>query len=137
MGISSFYLLVTMCVGMTAGAFLLVIFQTIPIFCHMACSCRKALSLFLFMEEMTCCLTVHIIMGRAVEKYLFLKMQDLICFLYCISQIMGYHDNSYFIFPVQLTDHGIKVLDRHWVQTCNRFIQNKKFPGSAKGIAEP
>ena len=48
--------------------------------------CRwQTLALLFFMEEMACCLTVHIIMGRAVEKHLFLKVEDLVGFLYCIS----------------------------------------------------
>jgi hypothetical protein len=85
MGISSFYLLGTVCVGMSAGTLLFIVFQTIHIFCHMA-GCRwQTLALLFFMEEMACCLTVHIIMGRAVEKHLFLKVEDLVGFLYCIS----------------------------------------------------
>jgi len=63
------------------------------------------------MEEMAGCLAVHIVVGRPVEQDTLLQVKDLIGLLHRISQVMGHHEYSHLVLPVQPPDHGVKLLD--------------------------
>ena len=68
------------------------------------------------------------------EKQLFLiQMQDMGCVGQDVFQVMGDHQNRYFLFPVDAGDELVHFLGHDRVKAGDRLVQQQELPGSAQG----